>query len=504
MLYERLRTLGPLLISTLFLVVVVGSAPPAPAAPEPEPFPEYEAIRPNVEFWKMVWAEWSQGQVAVHDLDYPAIVYEVANLPGPIEERYSERQIDFVEQLLESWQKRLRRLSVKALSGASLSDAEKALVLDITTHAGTDALADAHERVRTQRGLRERFRRGLEISHRYDAEFREIFRQAGLPEDLAYLPHVESSFQAAARSSAGAVGIWQFTRGTGRRFLTVTAALDERLDPIAAARGAARYVAAAYAELDDWPLALTSYNHGLSGMLEAVAHHGRDYEAVYLEYEGRLFGFASRNFYAEFLAAREIARDPRPYFPEGFQPEPVFDHESFALEHRSTAARIAAAFDLPLDEVVALNPAWTSAAVRHGLALPGSTTVWLPAGTLERLARNGKTPDLTPLDGSDAVLTYRVRRGDTLSRIAWSHGMRLGELRDLNGFGPNQSMIRVGQKLQVFSPGDPTVYVVQRGDTLSGIAVRYSVRLADLLALNSLSLRSLIHPGQALRVPAQR
>jgi membrane-bound lytic murein transglycosylase D len=73
-------------------------------------------------------------------------------------------------------------------------------------------LNGAAMRVRSQRGIRERFKHGLEISRRYDRQFRKIFRDAGLPEDLAYLPHVESSFQPAAKSSAGAVGMWQFTK----------------------------------------------------------------------------------------------------------------------------------------------------------------------------------------------------------------------------------------------------------------------------------------------------
>ena len=159
--------------------------------------------------------------------------------------------------------------------------------------------------------------------------------------ELAYLPHVESSFQARARSSAGAVGIWQFTRGTGRKYLKITSAIDERLDPIAAAHGAAQYLADAYEELASWPIALTAYNHGVGGMAKAVKDHGADYEQIFNEYEGRRFGFASKNFYSEFLAARAIARDPERYFPEGFDAESEQTYAAVELvRHTNTSGTL--------------------------------------------------------------------------------------------------------------------------------------------------------------------
>lgn len=113
---------------------------------------------------------------------------------------------------------------------------EKALKQQIKTDAGAGALFGASERFRSQRGVRERFRRGLEDSGAYDARFREIVRRHGLPDDLAYLPYVDSLFQINARSSAGASGMLQFMRSTGRQFMVVNAFIDERLDPVAAAR----------------------------------------------------------------------------------------------------------------------------------------------------------------------------------------------------------------------------------------------------------------------------
>ena len=209
-------------------------------------FPCAESMREGVEFWKKVWSKWTLGQVVLHDTDHPSIVYEVFELPPPLEDTYTDDQREYVKGRREALQARLAALEQKVKEAVPLEDDEKALVLKITEGAGGAGVEGASQRVRSQRGLRERFRRGLEISGRYHDTFVAIFREAGLPEDLAFLPHVESSFQVAARSSAGAIGVWQFTRGAARKFMLMTPGLDERLDPLASARGAARYLRAAH------------------------------------------------------------------------------------------------------------------------------------------------------------------------------------------------------------------------------------------------------------------
>jgi len=506
---------GQLVVPVFFFLVTVclasataGPAPVAPSSPcviDTVAFPSYPAIEPNIEFWKRVFGEWSLAQVAVHDLDHPGIVYDVVDLPGPVEERYTEEQQDFIEQLNEFWRDRLAALGDKIDARAELDDAEKQLALDITTEAGSMAIENADERVRTQRGLRERFRRGLEISHRYEPAIREIFREKGLPEDLAYLPHVESSYQAAARSSAGAVGVWQFTRSTGRRFMTINSAVDERLDPILAGRGAADYLAEAHERLGDWALALTSYNHGLNGIVRATQQYGVDYESVFLEYRGRLFGFASKNFYSEFLAAREVACRAESYFPEGVRPEPRHDHEDIITKSRTTPGRIASAYGIALDDLAAINPAWSRRAVRSGLALPSSSTVWLPRGTHQRLAASGIDATAAWSRSIEEDGTYVVQSGDTLSTVAQAYGLSLRQLREMNSIPRGKSLIRVGQRLNV---SDETVarrtHVVRKGETLSGIASRYGMNLSTLRGVNGMSPgQDLIQPGQHLRVSGE-
>jgi membrane-bound lytic murein transglycosylase D len=303
--------------------------------------------------------------------------------------------------------------------------------------------------------LRERFRRGLDIAGRYHDTFAAIFRDAGLPEDLAYLPHVESSYQVDALSSAGAVGVWQFTKGAARKFMLMTPALDERRDPVAAARGAARYLGTAYGEFQSWPLAITSYNHGVEGMRAAKERFGTDFERVLAEYDGRTFGFASKNFYKEFLAAREIAKNPAAFFPEGLTPEAPAALDTVVLDAPAAASSVAHRYGVPIARLAEMNPAWTKRALSDHAALPAGTRVWLPEGTVK----------------PKAVAVAAVAPAPTPAP-------------------PPQ--------------GDASVHVVRKGETLFRIATAYGISLTRLLEANGLNKSATIHPGQEIRIPALR
>jgi membrane-bound lytic murein transglycosylase D len=418
-------------------------AAPMLRAQEAPAFPVPGALVEPVEFWKRVWSEWDLGTVVLHDNAHPSVVYELVALPGPIEDGYSDAQREFAKARREALSQRLAALEAKLAAGAELDDEEKRLALVITQGAGADAIAGASERVRSQRGLRERFAGGVAASGRWLPEFKQIFREAGLPEDLAYLPHVESSFRADARSSVGAVGMWQFMRATGRKFLTITPAIDERLDPVASARGAAKYLAAAHARLESWPLAVTSYNHGVEGMARAKERFGTDFEAIVSDYDGKYFGFASKNFYASFVAALELAKRYESAPPEGLSIDAPNALDRLRLDRPATALSLARRYGVPLGELAAINPAWTKRAVRGQAPLPGGVHVWLPEGTLDRSAR-GKAPSAD------------------------------------------------------------RVHVVRQGDTLADIARRYQVHLADLVTRNGLTVSAVIRPGERLEIPLSR
>ncbi|MEZ5574390.1 MAG: lytic transglycosylase domain-containing protein [Candidatus Competibacteraceae bacterium] len=313
----RLRGLLALLALLMLAACATEPAPspirlPVSASKPPDAaFPAPPELQPQVEFWSKVYGVWGRGQIALHDDRYMDVIYGVITLPGPVNEGQTTEQKNFAKGHYETLKELLRQVEFKSAANIPLTPAEQSLANYIRkSSGGPGAIAGASERLRSQRGLRERFKRGLEISGRYDAAFRGVFREAGLPEDLAYLPHVESSFQNHAASSVGAVGMWQFMPGTARQFMMLNAAVDERRDPVASAQGASRYLRDAYDRLGSWPLALTSYNHGVGGMRRAQQAYGNDIGAIVRSYSGSNFGFASRNFYTEFLAARNVARNP--------------------------------------------------------------------------------------------------------------------------------------------------------------------------------------------------
>lgn len=272
-------------------------------------------LEPAVKFWCKTYAVWHRSEVAIHDDRYLDVVYEVMVLPGDVGESLTSEQKEMVSRRRDFWKTQLSVLESKLRYNASLNADDRYLIAKLESCGKqlNSVLNGAAERVRSQRGTRERFKHGLEISRRYDRQFRKIFRDAGLPEDLAFLPHVESSFQLGAKSSAGAMGMWQFTKGAAKTFMP-GGRVDLCLNPFASAIGAANYLSYAYGKLGDWPAAITSYNHGIGGMKRAQNQVGRDFARIVTLYDGPAFGFASRNYYAQFLAAREIANNPLQYF----------------------------------------------------------------------------------------------------------------------------------------------------------------------------------------------
>jgi membrane-bound lytic murein transglycosylase D len=339
-------------------------------------FPTPEILQPNVEFWKKVYAVWDNNQYAVHDDLFMNLVYEVITLPGSVSSSLTSEQRQMIRARRSYWQRQLQALHQAQIANKPLSTQLKQLRSQLAAVGITNRFNEAVDRVRLQRGLRSRFRRGLEISGRYDEALRVVFRRYKLPEQLVYLPHVESSFQVHARSSAGATGIWQFIRSTGEAYLTINDAIDERLDPILAADGAARYLRDAYAQLHHWPVALTAYNHGVNGMRRAGQLFNFDIGRIVKNYQSPSFGFASRNFYAEFLAASAIAERPNVYF-KTVRYEPPLEIRSIVLSERIAPHLLAQQHGLSTADLIALNPAWLNP-WRDTYQIPAGTTVWLP------------------------------------------------------------------------------------------------------------------------------
>ena len=264
------------LYANLIFVLLTALSGSAGAA---EPFAVLPGLEGAVAFWKQIFTRYGAADVVFFDpFDYGKI-YSVLRAPDTDE-------------------------------GRAQVERERARII-----ANYD-LTEEDERVKTQRGVKEQFISGLKISGRYMAQMRQIFRDEGLPVELAYLPLVESSFNVRARSSAGAVGMWQFMPETGKKFLRISDTVDERRDPLASTRAAARLLGENRMLLGSWPLAVTAYNHGTEGIFRAIDILGtRNLVEIIRRYQSPTFGFASKNFYAEFLAAVDIARNSEAHFP---------------------------------------------------------------------------------------------------------------------------------------------------------------------------------------------
>lgn len=282
----------------VYLALVAGTLSAAQSQ-----FPS-EGLEDRIAFWKEIFTEYAEDDVVIHDLYRVNLIYDVAA------EEDVRNRIQSVKNALDEIQANLE-------TPAGLSERAQSIYRLLTEHGislSAGSIRDLKSRIHTQHGIKERFRQGIIRSGRYVERFQSIFQTEGIPRELAVLPLVESSFENRSRSKAGAAGIWQFTRRTARLYMTVSQRVDERFDPLKATRAAARLLRDNYKALGSWPLAITAYNHGRDGMLRAKAAHGPDIVTIIDEYRGPYFGFASMNFYAEFLAAVDVYQGYQQYF----------------------------------------------------------------------------------------------------------------------------------------------------------------------------------------------
>jgi len=450
MIYRRSRSstrTGLAALGLLFASALVS----APAIAQSEPFARPAELESTIEFWKRVFGEWSENQVAFHDRDDPGIVYEV-QWQRKSDSRESYRANEAAQKaVIERYRRILLDLAVRNPDPRTLSGDVQRVYTLFGPSASPERFRQAADRIRVQRGIKERFLKGLIHAGQYRDHILHVLREEGVPEEIAWLPMVESTFNLAARSKVGAGGVWQFMPATARTYMKVARDVDERFDPIYAARGAARLLKRNYQGLGSWPLALTAYNHGYYGMRNAVRQLGtNDYVTIRNRYEGRAFGFASKNFYPEFLAALDIVRDPVRYFgPVRTLPPLEFDTiVTPAAMGLSDAGR---AIQIEPDLLAELNPALTDDVRRGRRNIPEGFALRVPAGYGEEAplqlasAVAGRSERRVQ---SDAPRYYTVERGDTLLSIATRHGVPVGEIVSLNGI-EDRNTIRVGQRLQL-------------------------------------------------------
>ncbi len=433
-------------ISMLFLGNMLIFAEPCVAS---ELFPAYPGIKSNVAFWKKVYTKYSTTQGIIHDSKKLEIIYEVIDLEKQGGGRARKINRKRIKKVKEKYKKILRRLA----RNRSASAPEARRVAKLFGSKGNRAtFRKAMRNVRYQLGQKDRFRKGIIRSGTYFPEIKRIFRSQGLPVDLAYLPHVESSFNPEAYSKYGAAGIWQFTRSTGKRFLALSYALDERRDPIRSSYAAARLLKENYKKLGSWPMAITAYNHGVAGMLRAKRARG-SYEAVFKRHKSRLFGFASRNFYSEFLAAREVAKNYQQYFGDLKLNSPGKSRK-VVLNGYASIKDLARHFKVDITAIRNLNRSLRKPVYNGQKYVPKGYALRLPY-TTDRSSLNlstGLPPDIYKPRQKPSRF-YRVQKGDTAGKIAMIHRVKLSDLILANHLD-SRATIYIRQKLRLPVPGE--------------------------------------------------
>ena len=285
----------------------------------------------------------------------------------------------------------------------------------------------------------------IKRANRYMSYIQTVLKDQRLPDDLIYIPVIESSLRALAGSPKGAMGYWQFIKDTGERYgLTITEELDERRNMAASTRSALAYLKKLHGDFGSWTLAAAAYNMGEAGLKnEILLQDTNDFYDLYLYQETQRYVF-------RILAAKLILSDPEKYgfklTPEDLYPPVEFDRVQLELSQRTPVLSIARAAQTSFKAIRDLNPEI------RGYYLPkGVLTLSIPRGTSagfqERLAR--QIPSLASA-GSETV--YMVKKGDSLSEIAERLNISVQSLMIWNHLSLNQP-IRPGDRL-VLNPGN--------------------------------------------------
>lgn len=441
------------------VAMILGGVHPAAASPLPyDPrFDVPPGLKPYVDFWINVFVIYGRRQVVIHDTDDPRRVYRVLDFRqledlGLSDAAIQSRMAKSVAQERNRVRSALLRIHRLGADNPSLSPDEAVLVRMFRNDRNPRKFLHAADlnRIRSQTGIRERFSNGVAIGQMYFDAMERIFEQEGVPVAITRLPLVESSFDLRAYSKVGASGVWQFMPSTARRFMTISEAVDDRLDPLTATRSAARFLRENYAMLGSWPLAVMGYNHGPGGIARAARALGTtDPEQIVLHYDGPRFKFASRNFYPEFLAALDVETNRY----EHYGPLPQYDSietDHVQLPHYVSLASLATCARATHDELRRLNPSLLSSVHKGKLRVPRGYAFRLPkgtGGTFERCYTALPTSQKFSRQKRQYIV-HRVRRGQTLSQIARRYGRSVDEIRRRNGLR-SKNLIREGQVLQI-------------------------------------------------------
>ncbi|MBC7692980.1 MAG: lytic transglycosylase domain-containing protein [Methylotenera sp.] len=360
------------------------------------------AMTEMVRFWMKVYTEYSTQQLVLFDERHPELIYEVIDL-RPLQKSarnaivYEILSKRLVKSRMAAFREGFRRLDSKQFKGVARNEIEERILKVLQTSSHTHPYSELLRNLRVQTGQRDNVIKGLAAAEPYLPKMEKIFEGMEVPKELTRLSLVESSFNLKATSRVGASGVWQFMPKSATEYMHVDLArhqFDERRSPIKSSIAAAKLLRRNFSSLNDWALAITAYNHGARGMMRFRADEdtaapntgeifqgcdgagdlkGRSHGAVSRKHKSRL-GFASRNYYAEFLAMLHAEAYRDVFYGE--VPVPFLAPLRFEkLTRTQVASQVAKDRGIRMDEFRYLNPDIQSADAQ----LPRGYRIALPA-----------------------------------------------------------------------------------------------------------------------------
>jgi len=373
-----------------------------------------------------------------------------------------------------------------------------------------------------QTDAHDRFEIWLQRLGRYEGMIRERLRAKGLPEDLVYLTVIESGLSNTAVSRTRAVGMWQFMAGTARTYgLTVDPWVDERRDPYKATDAAASYLSDLMQRLGSVYLAAAAYDAGAGKIERSVARLPGEIDSLtdqtFFEIASRRYlRRETRDYVPKLIAASLIAKQPARYGFTGIEPMSPLVFDEITVPDATGLDVIARLSDTTVAAILELNPQYV-----RGITPPGrEVTVRVPRGRGQVAAARY---DSLPANERVTFVDHYVARGQTLGSIAQRYHVTVAMITAANPH-VKASALHIGQRLIIPMSGrivPATAWSVPPehrsrapvargshrvvpGETVSQIARHFGVTIAALLDYNDLGVRSVIHPGDLIRIPPKQ
>lgn len=357
------------------------------------------------------------------------------------------------------------------------------------------------------------FRRSYQRSGRYRPYILEVLREAGLPEELSWLPLIESGYMVRALSSARALGLWQFIPSTGYKFgLSRTHYVDERMDFVKSTHAAVEYLKELHNIFGDWATVLAAYNCGEGRVLRTIRTQNVNYLDNFWDLYQRLPRETAR-YVPRFFATLHIVKNPERYGLDQGAFDSPFDFDEVEINREAHLRDIGPAIGTDLATLEALNPE-----LRHRIVPPEPYTLRVPAGSADQLLAQIDALPKAQLP-QQAQTLHTVRSGETLGTIARRYNTSINRIMRANNLRSSH-FIRAGTRLRVPLSGTAAVasapprqqpsappasgmHTVAKGDSLWNIANRYSTTVQQITSLNRLSSNTL-QIGQRLRIPGHQ